>query len=243
VDGTANLVNAALKCGVRRFLHVSSISTLGKNKEESAITEDSVCIPSKKNSSYGESKFFSEMEVWRGMAEGLEVVVVNPSVIIGPGNWEKGSCKFFSLVYRGLRFYTTGVTGYVDVRDVVRAIMILTDNKNFDNSKNQKFLLSTQNIEFRAFFGMVADALHKPGPKIKVSGLFLKMVRPIVALVSLLTGIGNIVTKDTISSATGKKYYDGSKITKLFGFEYKPVIQAVHHTAAIYLKDRSIHQA
>lgn len=243
VEGTANLVNAALKCGVRRFLHVSSIATLGKYKEESPISESSVWIPSVKNSAYAESKFFSEMEVWRGMAEGLDVVVVNPSVIIGPGKWEKGSSKFFPLVYRGLRFYTTGVTGYVDVRDVAEAIIILTDNKNFDNSRNQKFLLSAQNIEFGVFFSMVAESLHKPVPAIKVSRFLLHLIRPLFALGSLVSGSGNIVTKDTISSATGKKYYDGSKITRLFGFKYRPVINAVQHTAAIYLKEHSNHQA
>ena len=243
VEGTANLVNAALKCGVKRFLHVSSIATLGKYNEESPITESSVWIPSVKNTAYAEGKFFSEMEVWRGMAEGLDVVVVNPSVIIGPGNWEKGSCKFFPLVYRGLWFYTTGVTGYVDVRDVARAIIILTENKNFDNSRNQKFLLSAQNLEFGVFFRMVADGLQKPGPTIKVSRLFLHLVRPMVALGLWLSGRENMVTKDTISSATGKKYYDGSKITKLFDFEYRPIHAAVQHTAAIYLKEQSKYHA
>jgi len=158
VEGTANLINAALTCGVKRFCHVSSIAALGKNRDGSAVTEDTGWIPSIKNSGYSESKFYSEAEVWRGIEEGLDAVIVNPSVIIGPGNWNTGGCRFFPMIYKGLRFYASGESGYVDVRDVAEAIVMLTNKENFNKAKNQRYLLSAENMGYIEFLHMIANA-------------------------------------------------------------------------------------
>jgi dihydroflavonol-4-reductase len=235
VEGTANLINAALTCGVKQFCHVSSISALGKNRDGSPVTEDSGWIPSNKNSGYSESKFYSEAEVWRGIEEGLEAVIVNPSVIIGPGNWNIGSCRFFPMIYKGLRFYTSGENGYVDVRDVAEAIVMLTDKENFNKAKNQKYLLNADNLGYREFFHMIADAMHKPGPTIRATSFILHIAGKATSLWSLVSGKEAIFNKDTISSAIRKNRYDGSKITKVFGFRYRTVQQAVRHTAACFL--------
>ncbi|MDO9615746.1 MAG: NAD-dependent epimerase/dehydratase family protein, partial [Bacteroidota bacterium] len=93
VKGTGNLIDAAIHNGVSKFCHVSSIAALGKTQDGSQITEDTYWTPSKRKTGYSLSKFFSEMEVWRGIEEGLEAVIVNPSIIIGPGNWDIGSPK------------------------------------------------------------------------------------------------------------------------------------------------------
>lgn len=243
IDGTMNLVNAALKCDVRRFCHVSSIASLGKNREGTPVNENSAWMPASKNTAYAESKFYSELEVWRGMAEGLDAVIVNPSVIIGPGDWSKGSCKFFPRIYKGLRFYTTGITGFVDVRDVADAIMILTEDKNFEKAKNQRFLLNAENLQYGVFLNMIAGALNRPGPTIKVSPLFVQAAGPLLVLFSFLTGSENDLTRETLMSSIEKQFYDGSGITGMFGFTYRPVIEAVKDTAAIFLKERVRRQA
>jgi dihydroflavonol-4-reductase len=237
VEGTANLVNAALTCGIKRFCHISSIAALGKNREGSQITEESSWIPSSKNSGYAESKFYSEAEVWRGVEEGLEAVIVNPSIIIGPGNWDNGSCHFFPLIYKGLRFYTSGVNGYVDVRDVADAIMILTNKENFSKAKNQKYLLNSENLGYREFLNMIADELHKPGPGIRATSFMLHFAGNVSALWSFFTGGKAIFSKEIVSSALKKNRYDGSKITKLFGFSYRSAEQAIRHTAKCFLSD------
>ena len=87
----------------KRFCHISSIAALGKTQDGSEITEDTYWIPSKRKSGYSLSKFFSEMEVWRGIEEGLDAVIVNPSIIMGPGNWEIGSPKLFQSIWKGFK--------------------------------------------------------------------------------------------------------------------------------------------
>jgi len=243
VDGTANLVNAALTCGVKRICHISSNSALGKAPEGLPVIEETNWIPVKRNSGYSVSKFFSEAEIWRGVAEGLNAVVVNPSVIIGPGNWEKGSSRFFPVINKGMRFYTRGITGFVDVRDVADAIVLLTGEENFAKSKNQKFLLNGDNLEYSVLFNLIADALHKPRPSIPVSGLVLGITWRAAAFWSFLTGVPAAVTKETAAVSTRRNIFDGSKITRMFNFTYRPIRQAVQHTAVCYLRDIQNNQA
>jgi dihydroflavonol-4-reductase len=235
VDGTENLVNAALECGVQRFCHVSSVAALGNNSDGSPVTEESSWIPSGKNSGYSESKFYSEAEVWRGIEEGMDAVIVHPSIIIGPGNWSNGSCRFFPTIYRGLRFYTSGETGYVDVRDVADAIVMLTEEENFNKAKNQKYLLSAENLGYKEFFTMIADALQKPGPSRRATGFMLQTASKAASFWSLFSGKDPTISQETISAAIRKNRYDGSKITKQFDFRYRTVEQAVRHTAACFL--------
>ena len=125
VEGTANLVNAAIENGVKKFCHVSSVAALGLVENGAMITEETNWVPSKKVSGYSESKFFSEAEIWRGMEEGLDAVIVNPSIILGPANWDTGSAKMFKTVWDGMKFFTRGITGFIDVKDVVRAMILL----------------------------------------------------------------------------------------------------------------------
>lgn len=238
VAGTSNLVNAALTCGVKKICHVSSISALGKGRDNEPVNEENKWIPSKKNTGYSESKFFSETEIWRGVEEGLEAVVVNPSVIIGPGNWESGSTGFFPQIDRGMPFYTRGSSGFVDVRDVADAMILLTSDENFKQSRNQKYLLNAENISFYDFFCQVADALGKPRPTIFASDLILAVAWRAVAAWSFLTGKEPRLTRETISGSNRERSYDGSKISRMFGFNYRPVSQAVLHTADCYLKER-----
>jgi len=237
VEGTANLVNAALNRGVKRFCHLSSIAALGGKADGMTVTEESSWDPSGKHSVYAESKFRSEAEVWRGVEEGLKAVVVHPSVIIGPGYWKSGSGLFFEKVYRGLSFYTPGVTGYVDVRDVVDALLLLTGEKNFELAGNRKFLLNAENLEFRSFLGMIASSFHKPEPRIRAGSSLMQLVRVMLWFISFIPGRNIHLNSDMIASALRKSYYDGTGMTTLFGFRYRPVSEAVGHTAECYLKD------
>jgi nucleoside-diphosphate-sugar epimerase len=106
VEGTANVVNACLERKVKKLCYVSSTAALGSAPDGELITEDMAWTHSKSRSAYSVSKYLSEMEVWRGMAEGLPAVIVNPSIIIGPGDWKRSSSYLFSAVWKGLSFYT-----------------------------------------------------------------------------------------------------------------------------------------
>lgn len=238
VEGTANLVNAALSAGVKWICHVSSNSALGKSKDGSPVTEETSWTPSRNNSGYSESKFFSEAEIWRGVEEGIEAVVVNPSIIIGPGHWGSGSTSFFPVIDGGLKFYPRGTTGFVDVRDVVDAILLLTDTNHFEEARNRKFLLSGQNLTYRDFFSQVAAALGKPAPSVVTTCLMLGIAWRMASLWALLTGKPPRITRETVTNSNSAIYFDGSLITKMFGFHYRDISEAIRHTASCYLNDK-----
>lgn len=240
VETTANLVNAALNAKVKRFCHVSSTSALGKVKAGMPVTEEIAWIPSKKNSGYSESKFLSEMEVWRGIEEGLRAVIVNPSVVIGPGDWRRSSPRLFTTVWKGMKFYTKGTNGFVGIKDVVGAIFTLMEPQNFSQHKNQRFLLSSHNLEFRDFFSKVADALGKPRPTIYTSDFLLEIAWRAALLISFLTGKEPAITREAVAGANRELLFNGSKITRETGFQYSSLDDAIAETSRCFLKDHSV---
>jgi dihydroflavonol-4-reductase len=240
VDGTANLVNAALEKGVKRFCHVSSVSALGKNQNGYPINEDTNWIPSKKISAYSKSKFFSEAEVWRGIEEGMDAVIVNPSIVLGPGNWGAGSSGLFKLVWDGMKFYTGGSTGYVDVKDVVKAMVMLMDNRYFETFKNNRYLLSSENKSYREMFNLIADELERPRPSFYAGNLVLGLTWRAMAALQLFIKPARPVTREIASAAGTKTFFDGSKITNLPGFGYLSIAESVKQTSAIFKTEMNL---
>src|SRR5436190_10222545 len=120
VEGTANVVNMALEKNVRRFIYISSVAALGRKTTASHVNEEKKWEESKVNTHYAKSKYKAELEVWRGISEGLEGVILNPSTILGYGDWNTGSCAIFRNIYTGFKWYTSGINGFVDVEDVAR---------------------------------------------------------------------------------------------------------------------------
>jgi len=173
INGTSNLVNICLDKGIKKICYVSSIAALGKTDNGELIDEETSWIPEKKHSGYSISKFHSEMEIWRGVNEGLEAVIVNPSVIIGPGDWSSGSPAFFSMIGKGLKFFSDGVNGFVDVRDVTKAMLLLTNESNIEKAKNNRFLLNSTNISYESFFKIIAASISVEPPKKHASKIIL----------------------------------------------------------------------
>ena len=239
VDGTANLVNASLENGVKKFCHVSSVAALGKAENGYLVDETTNWVPAKRNSGYSESKFFSETEIWRGIEEGLDAVIVNPSIVLGPGNWNSGSPQIFKTLWDGMKFYTRGITGYVDVNDVVDAIVQLMDDENFHKYKNQRFLLSAENWSYQNVFSQIADAFEKPRPKYHASPFLLAFVWRAAAFYGLISGNPSAITRETASSSASIRKFDGSKITQELDFKYRPVSESIQKTAKFFLKDLS----
>jgi nucleoside-diphosphate-sugar epimerase len=237
VEGTANLVNAALENGVKKICHVSSVAALGRLDEQHLITEETNWVPSKKISGYSESKFFSEAEIWRGIEEGLDAVIVNPSIILGPANWETGSAKMFKTVWDGMKFYTKGVTGYVDVKDVAKAMILLMDNSNFQSAKNQRYLLNAENLSYQNVFCKIADALEKPRPNIFASDFLLKLVWRAAIVAGWITRKSPVITRDIIASSNAVNNFNGNKIVKQFNFEYLPIEKSIQQTAMFLKQD------
>ena len=237
VKGTGNLIDAALHNGVSRFCHVSSIAALGKTQDGSEITEETYWTPSKRKSGYSLSKFFSEMEVWRGIEEGLDAVIVNPSIIMGPGNWEIGSPKLFQSIWKGLKYYTKGIAGFVDVRDVVKAMILLMDEQRFSEVKNQRFILNAGNLSYQDFFNKIADGLNKPRPRNFASDIKLHIAWRMARAGSFFTGKPPVITRETLSGTNQKNNYSGEKITRTIGFNYKSLDSSIADIAEIFLND------
>lgn len=239
VKGTANLINAAIQNKIKKFCHVSSIAALGKTTDGTEINEETYWIPSKQKSSYSLSKFFSEMEVWRGIEEGLEAVIVNPSIILGPGNWDIGSPKLFQAIFKGLKYYTKGETGFVDVRDVSSAMISLMDKSNFEKTKNQRFILNAGNLSYQDFFYKIADALQKPRPKTFAPDLILQIAWRAARLASFFSGKRPVITKYNVSGTNLINRFNGNKINNTIGFEYRSLDSTIKDIAHMFMKDIS----
>ncbi|MCD6354955.1 MAG: NAD-dependent epimerase/dehydratase family protein [Prolixibacteraceae bacterium] len=231
VKGTENVVNAAIKNGVRKICHVSSVAVLGRFQNGTPVTEKTNWLPSKKISGYSESKFFSETEIWRGIEEGLDAVIVNPSIILGPANWETGSARLFKTIYDGLNFYTKGTTGFVDVKDVTRAMILLMDEANFERCKNQRFLLNAENLSYQNIFNQIADALEKPRPKYFSSDFLLGLGWRTATFIGWLRRKPSMITRDTVANSNKINNFDGNKITRTLNFKYHPISDSIIRTA------------
>ncbi|MBN1820610.1 MAG: NAD-dependent epimerase/dehydratase family protein, partial [Prolixibacteraceae bacterium] len=239
VEGTSNLVNACIYNRVKKFCHVSSIAALGRNSNGEPVTEQTSWVPSKKNSGYSESKFYSEAEVWRGMQEGLDSVIVNPSIILGPGDWQSSSAKLFQTIFDGMKFYTKGVTGYVDVHDVVSAMVLLMDDNHFEKSKNQRFVLNAENWSYQDLFFSIADELGKKRPSVYVSDALLGLSWRLAAMGSVFTGKPSAITKETVANSNQKFNFDGTKIISVAeDFQYKKISTSIQEISKILLKER-----
>jgi dihydroflavonol-4-reductase len=236
VNGTANVVNACLDNHVKKLCHVSSVAALGSVDDDSEIDERTAWIPEQKHSGYSISKFHSEMEVWRGMNEGLEVVVLNPSVIIGPGDWTSGSPAFFSTLAKGLRFYPAGTTGFVDVRDVADAMIQLTDDANWSKTQGQRFLLNAENQSYQSFFSLIAQALQVEAPGVKVNKWMIAFTWRMAYLIAKLTRKKALITREALESSYRTTRYNGRKIEQTLPFKYRPLAETVVFVAACFKK-------
>lgn len=236
IEGTANLVNAALNAGVKKFGYVSSTAAIGKGKpgNTDAVTEETKWFSGDSTSNYAISKHYAEREVWRGLEEGLEVYMVNPGIVVGPGRWDQSSAKTFSTVYDGLKFYTPGSNGFVDVRDVARVLLDIMDK----NLSAKRYLLIGENMSFKRYFELVSTALDKKPPHIKAGKIAAHSARLFEAIKSLFTGSKPLITRETVNSAFAQTHYDSSRILNdLPDFSFTPISAAVNRTALRFLAD------
>lgn len=233
INGTSNIVNACLRHNVPKLCHISSIAALGDDNNEQFITEKTLRKPKNANTAYSISKFQSEMEIWRGIEEGLNAVIVNPSVILGEDNWKSGSSKIFSTVNKGLKHYTSGITGFIDVQDVVKACMLLTES----NISNQRYILSADNLSYKNLFTKIAVRLNKKTPKKEVNKKILLIASFLNGIFSTISGKEPIITKDIVKSAYNQSFYSSEKIIKELNFSFNPIDETINRITKNLLKD------
>jgi dihydroflavonol-4-reductase len=218
VEGTANVVNACLGAGIKRLLHVSSIAAMGRIREDKPIDEDMVWSEETSNSEYGKTKYLAELETWRGIGEGLDVVIVNPVIILGAGDWDKGSAGIFKSAYDEFPWYTEGSSGFVDVEDVVRAMVMLMHAVKITG---ERFIISANNYPFKNMFTWIARNFNKRPPHRKVTPLISGLVWRWEAIKSFFTGKDPLLTKETARTAAARVNIDNRKIQRFFpNFKY-----------------------
>lgn len=234
VEGTANVVNAALYRGIDKLVHVSSVAALGRIRNGSTLDESARWQRSRFNTNYALSKFLGEQEIWRGVAEGLQAAVVNPSIILGSGFWDRGSARLFSHAAGNYPFYPAGTTGLVDVRDVVRFMVMLMES----SVSGQRFILSAENWTYRSLLETIAMELGARPPYIKTSFLLRALSWRAAWLAGFLTGKPPLLTRETARNSSLTFYYDNRKSIEQFDFQYTPIRQAVAETARQFLDAR-----
>lgn len=230
-EGTANLINCCIECGIARFIHISSVAALDRSKEQSLISEQNRWQEKPANTHYAASKFGAEREVWRGQAEGLSVAALYPATVIGPGDWWGASTPHLFRTAEGRKFYSHGSSGFVDVRDVAAALLLVLDR----NMDGDRFLLSAENLSWKEALTQMAQALQLAPPSIGLAKWQTALLWPLATLWAKISGTPPVLSRDFHRSAQAQHHYDGSKITRETGFQYRPVSLAIEETAKLYL--------
>lgn len=231
VQGTANVVNTCLDAGVKKLLFVSSVAALGRIRENEPIHEGMNWTPESSNSEYGKTKYLAETEVWRGMAEGLSVAIVNPVIILGAGNWNTGSSKIFHSAYHEFPWYTEGSSGFVDVEDVARAMILLMKS----DLTARRFILSAENRTYRDVFNLMAHCFHKKPPHRKVSKWMSELVWRWEAVKARFTGVDPLLTRETAATARAKVEFDNKSFLEAFPeFRYTPLEKSIERICHEY---------
>lgn len=232
-EGTANVVNMALERGIKKLVHVSSIAALGRGIQGKVVTEKRKWVESNNNTDYAISKYLAEQEVWRGQAEGLQTVIVNPSMILGRGDWTRSSGQLITNVWKGLRFYTAGGNGFVDVKDVVDIMIQLMAS----DVHGERFIVNGANIKYKDFFDQVAEHLNKPKPSIKASPFLLGILWRLEAIRSKFTGKTPLATRETAKTAVQTNVYDNRKVCGVLGYKFRDIEETIGRVCGEFKED------
>ncbi|KAF0241690.1 MAG: NAD-dependent epimerase/dehydratase [Chitinophagaceae bacterium] len=224
IEGTANVVNACIEMAVKKLVFVSSVAALGRIREDKPIDETMNWTPETSNSEYGKTKYMAELEVWRGMGEGLDVAVVNPVIILGAGDWNSGSSAIFKSAYDEFPWYTQGMSGFVDVVDVVNAMMTIMESP----VSGERFIISGHNTFYREVFNLIAKAFNKKMPHKKVTPFLAEIVWRLEAIKARFTHKDPLLTKETAKTAQAKVSFNNSKFLSQFPeFSYTPLNKSI----------------
>ena len=224
IHGTAIVVNLCIDAKVDKLCYVSSIAAVGDAKIGQEFI-DETCEWNKEldNSGYSITKFGGEMEVWRASQEGVDVVIVNPGVILGSGFWDAGSGKLFSQVHNGFDYYTEGVTGFVSVQDVVKAMIQLVNS----SIKNERFILISENKTYKEVLFTIADAFGKKRPSVKIKKWQTELFWRFAWVVSKITGVTPLLSKYSARSAHTISKYDASKIRNSINYQFETIENSI----------------
>lgn len=219
VRGTINMVDQSLNKKVKKFIHLSSIAALGRDIKTPVIDESTHWTKSVYNSYYAETKHMAELEVWRGYEEGLPIIILNPSTVLGPGEWETGTTRIFKYVWNENKYYPTGTLNCVDVRDVADIIIRMINTEK----TGQRFLLNGGKISFKSFLESIAVNLNKEAPDKEVKGWTLKFLLFSAWARSQVFNKKPLITTETVRLSQLDFDYRNDKIKSFLNFDFIPI--------------------
>lgn len=231
-EGTANVVNVSLGHSVKQFCHVSSTAAIGRSTNEKIYTEENKWVTSRENSNYAISKYSAECEVWRGKEEGLDVVIINPSVILGIGDWNESSLSLFRVIKKGLKFYTPGTNAFVDARDVAYLFCELSER----NIINERFLVISENVSFKELFEKIASEFDVKPPTIEVKKWMASIAWRIEGVLAYLFGKNQTITKETAHSSVMTTKYSNEKIKSVLDHEFISIGDSIKDAVRFFSK-------
>ena len=230
IHGTAIIVNLSIDAKVDKICFVSSIASIGNSINGGLLTEENQWNPQEDNSGYSITKFGAEMEVWRASQEGVDVVIVNPGVILGGGFWNAGSGQLFTKVLNGFKYYTEGVTGFVGVKDVVKTMVQLTNS----TIKNERFILVSENKSYKEVLFLIADAFDKKRPHKKAYRWQMEFLWRISSFLSIITKKEPLLSKYAVKSANSTSLYASKKIKETLSLKFQTIEEVVKDVAENY---------
>lgn len=233
VEGTANVVNVAIDNNIKRLLHVSSVAALGRTLKPSLVNEEKKWEDNRNNTHYAITKHHAEMHVWRGFAEGIEGVIINPATVLGYGDWHQSSCAVFKNGYKELPWYTTGINGFVGVEDVAESAVQLL----FSDITQKRFIINSENWTFQQLFNTIADHFQKRRPKKEATKTIGEIAWRLEKLKEMVTGKKALLTRETAKIAHSKTSFDNSVLLKaLPGFQFTPLEKVIKNSCEKYLE-------
>ncbi len=233
IEGTTNVVNLCLAHRIKKLCYVSSVAAIGQTIDGGSIDENIPWKNSPRNSYYALSKYRSEMEVWRGIEEDLNAVIVCPAIILGPGKWEKGSSMLFKQVWKGLSFYPSGTSGFVDVRDVANVMIQLMES----TIKSNRYILCAESIPFKKTLDYIAGALGKKKPYIKIGPFLSAFSWRIAKFISIIHRKSPLITKETALAGKNISVYYNKKIKAKLNYQFISVEQSCKDFSMLFLKE------
>ncbi len=232
IEGTANVVNAALEKKIARLVHISSVASLGRKEHGGTVNEEKKWEDTKVNTHYAKSKYKGELEVWRGFSEGLSGVILNPSTILGYGDWNSSSCAIFKSSFQEFGWYTAGINGFVDVEDVARAAVLLMASKITE----ERFVVNSENWSFQQLQDTIAAGFNKKKPGKKASPKLLALAWRWEKLKSFFGGHRPLLTRESARVAVSQTYFENDKIRRaLPGFSFRPLRETIEASCKKYL--------
>jgi nucleoside-diphosphate-sugar epimerase len=219
---------------IRKLVHVSSVAAIGRNPFDEKVNENTPWENQSGNSKYSISKFLAEREVWRAIAEGLNAVIVNPSLIIGTGNWDDGSPEMFTRVWNGLFAYTEGGTGIVAARDVVNVMIHLMKS----DISNERFILSAEDWSFKDLFFLIADQLHVKRPWLNVRPWMMDFFWRTEQMKQLFLRKKPLISRETARAATRWSHFDNTKVIRATNYTFTPIKTYIEEIAAKFLDEK-----